>query len=760
MNGLGGFPVWGLEAIGYYAVNSPFFFSNKSSSMKTLMNWRMAIVGMLLLGMTITAQAAPMPEKMVQDARITHERAVQAGNETGNWLLHGRTYDEKRFSPLTNINQDNVAQLGLAWHFNTNHNRGLEATPLVINGVMYSSGNWSVVYANDAKTGQLLWEYDPQVDKSWAVHACCDVINRGVAVWDGKVFVGTLDGRLVAIDAGSGQKVWETLTIDKTRPYTITGAPRVVKGKVLIGNGGAEYGVRGYVTAYDADTGEQAWRFYTIPGNPANEFENDLMKKIAETWSGNWWDNGGGGTVWDSMAYDQELDLLYLGVGNPGPWNRYKRNPEGKDNLFTDSIVAVRPDTGEYVWHYQETPNDGWDYTSTQHIILADIAWQGALRKVILHAPKNGFFFVIDRVTGQFLSAIPYYPRLNWALGYDSNGRPIENKAVDYKDKPALIRPSPLGAHNWQPMSYSEQTGLVYIPMIDSLFQYARDDDARFNKGLWNTGMKTVETPPVEPLFNEIIARKVTNGSLLAWDPVQQKARWEVKHPLTWNGGVLSTAGNLVFQGTADGRLVALRADTGEIVWEYTTQTGVIAPPISYEVDGEQYIAVQVGWGGAFGLAGGLPVPPGEPRSRILAFKLGANDSLPPLPKKELFDPPPRMDVSAETLKHGRQLYATYCFGCHGSDLVGNNAVPDLRWMAPAFHDSFKPIVLGGALKGLGMVSFSDVLTEQDADAIHAYILDEANTAKEKRDNPPPAWWHNLKVKVYSTIAELMAEHL
>ena len=724
----------------------------------------MNIKHLLLLGsfaaaMSVSAYAVSTPEQRRADALLDHNRLVTAGAEQGNWLAHGRTYDEKRFSPLTQINDKNVQQLGLAWHFNTNHSRGLEATPIVINGVMYSTGAWSVVYANDAKTGELLWTYDPQVDKSWGVHACCDVVNRGVAVWNGKAFVGTIDGRLVAIDTGTGQKVWETLTIDKSKPYTITGAPRVVKGKVIIGNGGAEYGVRGYITAYDAETGQQAWRFYTVPGNPADGFENDLMKKIAETWSGNWWEGGGGGTVWDSMSYDPELDLLYVGVGNAGPWNRYLRNPEGKDNLFTASIVALRPDTGEYVWHYQETPNDGWDYTSTQHIILADIDWKGESRKVILHAPKNGFFFVIDRVTGKYLSAVPY-AKVNWALGYDDNGRPIENPAVDYKDKPALIRPAPSGAHNWQPMSYSEQTHLVYIPAMASMFQYGQDKDFKRRPGYWNTGVAPIELPPAEQLFQDIINRKVSRGSLLAWDPVKQEKVWEVQHPLTSNGGVLSTAGNLVFQGTADGRFVAYRADNGEKVWEFATQTGVIAPPVTYTVDGEQYVAVMVGWGGAFGLAGGMPPPPGEPRSRLMAFKLGGNVALPALPPDQLFDPPPRMEVSKEMLKHGETMFNTFCFGCHGVNAVGGKAVPDLRWMAPSFHENFKPIVLDGALKGLGMVGFKDVLNEDDADAIHAYILDKANDAKEKRDNPDPQWLYDIKVKVYETVGDLMHEHL
>ena len=503
----------------------------------------------------------------------------------------------------------------------------------------------------------------------------------------------------------------------------------------------------------------QAFDQTAISNNHLLTASPELMKKIAETWSGEWWTGGGGGTVWDSMAYDPDLDLLYIGVGNAGPWNRYLRNPEGKDNLFTASIVAIRPDTGEYVWHYQETPNDGWDYTSTQHMILADIPWQGEQRKVILHAPKNGFFFVVDRENGKFLSAVPY-ARVNWALGYDANGRPIENPDVNYRDKPALVRPSPMGAHNWHPMSYSEQTHLVYIPVIDGMFQYGQDKNFKRHHGYWNTGTSTIELPPGEQLFQDVISRKVTSGSLLAWDPVKQQKVWEVQHPLTWNGGVLSTAGNLVFQGTADGRLVAYRADNGDKVWEYKTQAGVIAPPVTYSVDGEQYVTVMAGWGGAFGLTGGMPTPPGEPRSRILTFKLGGTAQLPALPPDQLFDPPPRMAVSDEQLKHGANVYNTFCVGCHGVNVVSNKSVPDLRWMAPPFHENFKPIVLGGALKGLGMVGFADVLNEQDADAVHAYILDKANDAKEKRDNPDSAWWLNLKTRTYETLGELMSKYL
>ncbi|MBU1831073.1 MAG: PQQ-binding-like beta-propeller repeat protein, partial [Gammaproteobacteria bacterium] len=344
----------------------------------------------------------------------------------------------------------NVADLSLAWSFDTDFNRGLEATPIVIDGVLYLTGNWSVVYALDARSGALLWKYDPKVPREWGKMACCDVVNRGVAAYEGKIIFGTLDARLIALDAASGEKIWEVATADITAyPYTITGAPRVAKGKVFIGNGGAEYGVRGYVSAYDVNTGDQLWRFYTVPANPADGFENEAMKAAAETWTGKWWESGGGGTVWDSIVYDDELDQLYIGVGNGSPWNAKIRSPEGGDNLYLSSIVALNPDSGEYIWHYQETPAESWDYTATQHIMLADMDVKGEQRKVIWHAPKNGFFFILDRTSGKLLSAEPYSD-VNWASHYDmETGRPVETENARYLNDPQLVRPSSMGAHNW-----------------------------------------------------------------------------------------------------------------------------------------------------------------------------------------------------------------------------------------------------------------------------------------------------------------------
>ena len=359
-------------------------------------------------------------------AWVDGKRLANADSEPENWLSHGRTWSEQRFSPLQQINDENVGQLGLAWYFDLDTSRGQQASPIIVDGVMYSTSAWSKVQVLDAASGEFKWQYDPEVPKIWDVKTCCGVQNRGVAVWKGRVYFGTLDGRLIALNAETGEMVWQVQTTDPSGYHSITGAPRIVNDKVIIGNGGAEYGVRGYVTAYDTETGEQAWRFYLVPGNPADGFENTAMEKAAETWTGEWWKNGGGGTAWDSFAYDEEFDLLYIGTGNGSPWPRYLRSPDGGDNLYLSSIVAVRPDTGEYVWHYQTTPGDTWDYTAVQHMILAELEIDGRERKVIMQAPKNGFMYVLDRETGELLSAENYVP-VNWATHIDmETGRPVE----------------------------------------------------------------------------------------------------------------------------------------------------------------------------------------------------------------------------------------------------------------------------------------------------------------------------------------------
>ena len=423
---------------------------------------------------------------------IDDQRILDAESEPGNWLAHGRTYEERRFSPLKGINKENVSELGLVWSKDMGTNRALEATPIVVDGIMFFTSTWSRVYAVDALTGETIWKFDPKVPGEWARKACCDILNRGVAVYNGKVYSASLDGRLFAINAETGELVWEVDTIiDRTRSYTITGAPRVAKGKVYIGNGGAEYGVRGYVTAYDTESGDQVWRFFTVPGNPDLGFEDPAMEMAAKTWKGtNWWEFGGGGTVWNSIVYDPDFNNVYLGVGNGSPWTRDIRSPGGGDNLFLSSIVAVDADTGMYKWHYQTTPEDNWDYTAVQDMALADMEIDGEMKKVLLQAPKTGFFYVIDRENGKVLRAHPF-AAVTWATHVDlETGRPVENPAVDYTENGAWVLPGPLGAHNWQAMSIDLEAGLAYIPTQENPFFYAIQEDYK-KTGYYNLRTNT-----------------------------------------------------------------------------------------------------------------------------------------------------------------------------------------------------------------------------------------------------------------------------
>jgi alcohol dehydrogenase (cytochrome c)/quinohemoprotein ethanol dehydrogenase len=656
----------------------------------------------------------------------------------GDWPSYGRGYDEQRFSPLGQIDAQNVAQLGLAWHFDLDTARTQESTPLVIDGVMYVTSAWSKVFALDARSGVRLWSYDPEVPGETAHNACCDVVNRGVAAWQGKLYLGTLDGRLIALDAATGKPVWQALTVPAGSRYTSTGAPRVVKGKVLIGNAGAELGVRGYVSAYDAGTGQLVWRFYTVPGDPAQPFESPALEKAAKTWTGEWWKHGGGGTVWDSMAYDPELDLLYIGVGNGSPWNQKLRSPQGGDNLFLSSIVALRPDTGEYVWHYQTTPGDSWDYAATQQLILAQLQIGERQRRVLLQAPKNGFFYVLDRETGELISAQPI-TRINWATRVDAKtGRPIENPAARYGDtgKPWLGAPGPAGAHSWQPMSFHPWTGLVYVPVMDAGFVYVPEPAQRHSELAWNIGidLNAGSLPEDEAAKQQIQGN--TRGHLAAWDPVAQREVWRVQFAEPWFGGALSTAGNLVLQGTAQAELVAYRADTGERLWAAPTQAGVLAAPISYEVGGEQFIALEVGWGGAFGLAAGELARAKHARvnvPRVLAFKLHGSDQLPapPAPPEQARAAAlPAAKASAADVAKGKALYHRYCGTCHGDSAVSGGILPDLRASA-ALGDARRwgQFVEDGLRRQKGMVSFRDELSPADAELVRAYVIRRARDA-------------------------------
>ena len=670
----------------------------------------------------------------VSVAPVGQQRLVHADGDTANWLLHGRTYSEQRYSPLATINDQNVRRLGLAWYADFDTRRGQEATPLVVDGVMYVSSSWSWVYALDARTGRKLWSYNPQVPGATAVKACCDVVNRGVAYWHGRVYVGTLDGRLIALDAHTGRPVWSVVTVDQDKPYTITGAPRIVKGRVLIGNGGAEYMVRGYLSAYDAETGRLSWRFYTVPGDPSRPQENPILESAKQTWNGEWWKVGGGGTVWDSMAYDPDLDLLYVGVGNGAPWNRELRSPGGGDNLFLSSIVALRPETGEYVWHYQTTPGDMWDYTATQHIVLADIVIDGLKRQVLMQAPKNGFFYVLDRATGKLISAKAYAP-INWASGVDLHtGRPLINPDAFYptSGKPWLAMPGPLGAHSWHPMSYSPKTGLVYLPSFELGFAYVNDPDFSRKQLAVNLGIDMASTRLPDDTKIKAAIINSAKGHLVAWDPVRQIKVWDVEHPAAWNGGVLSTAGDLVFQGDAAGEFSAYQARSGRKLWSYQAHEGIVAPPIAYRIDGVQYIAVVVGWGGTYPLLTGEIARKSSAAGgygRLLAFRL---DGTAPLPQSGVTDrvlsKPTAQFATAGQIAEGMRTYHRYCSGCHGGNAVSGGVLPDLRMSPVAANSaSWSEVVLHGALQANGMVAFGHDLSAADAEAIRSYVIERAN---------------------------------
>jgi PQQ-dependent dehydrogenase (methanol/ethanol family) len=652
--------------------------------------------------------------------KVDQERLLAADQDLDNWLSYGRTYAEQRYSPLDQINTGNVSGLSLAFAVELGTNRGQEATPIVVDGVMYFSTAWDHIYAVNAASGEVLWQHDPEVDGAKGVHACCDVVNRGVAVWEGKVYFGTIDGRLIALDAATGEELWDVVTVDQSKPYTITMAPRVVRDKVIIGNSGAELGVRGYVSAYDTESGELVWRFYTVPGNPEEgpdgAASDEAFDRFARaTWNGTWWEMGGGGTVWDSVVYDPEFDQLLIGVGNGSPWNHRARSAGEGDNLFLSSILALDPDTGAYKWHYQLNPGETWDFTATQQITLADLEIDGQVRKVAMQAPKNGFFYVIDRSKGKLISAEPYVPQ-NWAERIDlETGRPVEVAGARFADEPFMIYPSGLGAHAWHPMSYSPKTGLVYIPAMHAPLTLKDDADYQRFPGRWNTGVQM--TAPPEGREEEARFR----GWLLAWDPVRQKEAWSIEKDWPWNGGTLATGGDLVFQGDHRGIFRAHDARNGRVLWEFDGGRGIMAGPITYRVNGEQYVAVLAGYGGSMGVASESPwMPTPPPPGMLLVFKLGGTGVMPPSPPVPDL-PFARTDetFTEEQVAVGQHWYGQFCQICHEGPVN-----PDLFRSAMARSpEAWKAVVIDGVLADNGMASFKEYLTPEQSEAIRAYIL-------------------------------------
>lgn len=713
------------------------FFNGTLNSHTILHRWlRTSIavaLGATLLGGAANAQTKGTPDHIKAVTSAIDSAAITANTATSkDWPTYGLDYAETRFSKLNQITAENVKDIGLMWTYNLESIRGVEATPLVVDGIMYVSAPWSVVHAVDTRTGKRLWTFDPGVDREKGYRGCCDVVNRGVALYKGKVFVGAYDGRLVALDAATGTKVWEKDTvIDRKMSYTITGAPRVFNGKVVIGNGGAEYGVRGYVTAYDAETGNQAWRWFTVPGDPAKPFEDDSMAAAAKTWdpAGKYWVNGGGGSAWDTITFDPDLNMVYIGTGNGSPWNRNLRSPGGGDNLYLGSIVALNADTGKYLWHYQETPGDNWDYTSTQPMILADLTIDGTPRKVVLHAPKNGFFFVIDRTNGKFISAKNFVD-VNWATGYDASGRPIEVPEARSPGKSFDSIPGPFGAHNWHPMSFNPQTGLVYLPAQGvplnltgekALVQNAPAENKFGGTTGWNVGFSLNAAPPKNLPF----------GRLIAWDPVKQKEAWRAEYIAPWNGGTLTTAGNLVFQGSADGRFIAYNAKTGEKLWETPVGNGVVAAPATYVVDGVQYVSVAVGWGGVFGIT--QRATDREAPGTVYTFAIGGKAPLPAFTKYQIGNLLTGVKYDPAHVPEGTSIYVNACATCHGVPGVdkGGN-VPNLGYVSTETITNLKDIVFNGPFKDKGMPDFTGKLTEADVVKIQAFIQGTADAIRPK----------------------------
>jgi quinohemoprotein ethanol dehydrogenase len=685
----------------------------------------MLLLGLVVLPLTTLQWAGATDGKMGGGTITANNALFLDGNEGDDWPGYGRTFGEQHFSPLSQINDRDVGRLKLAWSLDLGP--GNPATqPVEVGGVLYFSSGMSIVHAVDVRTGKLLWRYDSNVRDhagremrvSWGI--------RGVAWWNGKVYTATVDGRLIALDARTGKELWTVQTTTKGDGRFISGAPRAFDGKIIIGQGGGDTTTnRGYATAYDAETGKQIWRVYIVPGNPANGFENKAMEMAAKTWTGEWWKFGGGGEPWNAFTYDAETDTIMIGTGNGYPWNHHIRSPGGGDNLFLCSLLAVDAKTGAYKWHYQYNPGESWDYNSTMDMELADLMIDGKPRKVVMSAPKNGFFYVIDRTNGQLISA-EKIAKVTWATSIDiTTGRPVEIPAARFPNgQDGVVWPTTSGAHSWMPMAFSPMTRLVYIPKIEHGMSY---NDRGFDPKTWKPAAGSVGLafgpPPSDPLLN--------TSALLAWNPVTQKLAWKVDTIGGFNGGILATAGNLVFQGQLNGRFSAYAADTGKELWQFPAQAAVMAAPISYRVDGRQYVTVLVGMGTSAAVDaashGGIAIDARTQRKRVLTFVLDGKAALPPAPPpfivKALPDPGYRPDPALAA--KGESLFIN-CIACHGWGAISGGGAPDLRASPVVLSaEAFDGTVRGGGLVGNGMPKF-DELSDQDLAGLRQYVRSRA----------------------------------
>ena len=678
-----------------------------------------------------TIWAADIPQGNVTDSRVINSPS----DEPGSWLTYGQNFKEQRFSELTQINTDTIARLGLAWTTQIgDYNMRMQGTPLVVDGVMYVSNGWSVIYALDATTGEEIWKYDPEVDRSYIRLACCGPAhNRGVAVYEGKVFVGTFDGRLIAVNAENGEEVWDvdTWIPEGLGRFNITGAPRAAAGKVYIGQGSGESGHRrGYVTAYDADTGEVSWRFFLVPGDPSQPFEHPEMELAAQTWGGEWWKYGGGGTAWNSLVYDEEFNSLYIGVGNGAPWPREIRSPGGGDDLFLSAIVSVDVETGRMNWYYQTTPGDNWDYSSAMDMALGEIEFGGEMRKVVLQAPKNGFFYVIDREDGELLRALPYTEGIDWATHVDmETGRPVENPDVVYESEPQWIMPANSGAHNWEPQSWDNELGLMYFYYHDIANFYSLDE------GFVETGEYEIRERGLSlgwgegeyrrRLIEEADPRPESQAYIGAFDPITGGYKWRHELESDYNGGVVATRGGLLFHPEGTGEFSARDTDDGEILWRYSAPgTFRSTSVMTYQVGRDQYVATMMNGNRAIDLGG-----------TVLAFKLDGNLDL-PIPDIVQATVPelPDGDFGVDQISEGDDIYHAQCASCHGGIGIPNEVAivaPDLRLMTLSTHDEMSDIVIGGSRADRGMPEFRDAITSDQLESIRAFVVEQARRLKE-----------------------------
>lgn len=680
---------------------------------------------------------------------VTESRALKEADTGENWLVNGGRFSGEHFSPLQQIHSKNIEDLGLAWAVTLPSPLGFQSEPIVVDGVVYLSGTLSLIWALDAKTGKVLWQFDPAVNPSINYGTSIQRYNRGVAVWEGAVYVGTADCRLIAIDAARGTKLWESPVCDSTEGAgaAITGAPRVGDGKVFMGYAASDVGARGALAAFDAKTGKQLWRFWTVPGNPAQGFESEALKRASETWPSGWAPYGGG-AVWEGIRYDPVTGLVIFGTASTLPLN-VKDRGRG-DNLYTNAVIAVDAKTGNYRWHYQTVPEDAWDYDATMPKIITDLEWDGVKRRVVLEVPKNGFFYVLDAHSGKLLAADPYV-QVNWASHVDlETGRPVVSAKARYYDdpegRPVQVAPNALGSKNWQPMSYSPITGLVYLPVTNLATTFSAN--LAFGRNDWGA----VETLPSGA------------GQLMAWDPIEREPRWIVNHPYPFNGGVLSTAGGLVFEGTAEGKFEAYSADTGKLLWSRETGSSISAAPVSYRLDDTQYILVAISRMGGTGLVANpyTSSPDARGPARVLAFKLGGEQPIPlPAPGTYNVPKPPTRTATSEQVRQGEILYSEQgCETCHGPKAHGPGArlvgggIPDLRYAPPAVHDQWNEIVLDGARAQFGMQAYglkgtesteksitfgaSSGMTPAEAQAIRAYVLEQAWQAYDKEQAAKP----------------------